>query len=113
MPGMQDVYAKFDCLVEVRCQICGRSFAVGACSDDPVADLCAHGVKVASAVMPTATDPGFAYWGDAPWHEDGLGQCAGTTMSSELVRVLEFWARDERFEWARMAEREVAFAQGA
>ena len=108
-PGMQDVYAHYECLLEIRCQGCGRTFMVGACAQTFAVRLCPHGhaPDVVRPALPTATDPGVAGFGDAPWHETCGGMCAGCTMSTEPLRVVEFWERDAGRHWTRVPEREV------
>lgn len=104
-PGLQDVYADYDALLLVRCQGCSRQFEVGACAQR-------FGVRpdgeVAEAELPDEFSTGDFGYGDAPWHEDGSGMCAGVTMSAVPVAVIEFWTRDG-FDWRRQPERERAF----
>lgn len=112
-PGMQNVYARYDCLAEVKCQACGRLFLVGACTGSPVVEVDKDGeVQMRYPKLPTPTDPGFVFWGDAPWHEEvgWAGMCPGVTMTADLVRVVEFWVYGRGTNpWERHPEYEVPF----
>lgn len=107
-PGMQSVYANYDALIEIRCQSCGRVFLVGCCASQFEVGRCEHGGTVIKTVLPTVANPGFVWWGDAPSHEVSGGRCAGNTMSSELVRVVEFWeCTGQMPEWTRVSKLEI------
>lgn len=102
-PGMQNIYAKYDCLFLVRCQSCGREFQVGACADSFEFRM---QIDVPRApVLPKRGDGGSFGFGDAPWHDMG-NRCAGTTMGTIPVRVMEFW-QNERAGWKRLPQHEV------
>lgn len=47
------------------------------------------------------------FYGDPPSHRDHMGNiCAGVTMSSTSLRVLEAWERSTFNEWIRYPELE-------
>jgi hypothetical protein len=120
-----NIYAEFRCLIEIRCQGCQRVFPVASVWS--VMDIIAHGWEENDSWkeqiaydengqnprpvhMPVAGNAGFCFYGDAPWHDyDGgfEGQCSGTTMTTSVVRILEFWKRKDSFEWERDAAHEV------
>lgn len=92
-----NIYAKECALVEILCQSCHRPFAVAF---SWIIDDYEDGVL----------RPGRYEYGDPPRHdadEWGLACAGGDTMSSDSVRVIEFWRRDP-FEWFRVPEREGA-----
>lgn len=62
--------------------------------------------------LPTKEHSGWFAFGDAPWHADSLGQCAGTTMTTDVVRVVEFWTKDggdHALDWQRRPEYEFEY----
>jgi hypothetical protein len=85
--GIYDTYAA---LFLVQCQACHRTFpcAVGS----PHYLLQNNEVVMLNDI--------FAFlerevsWGDAPWHDDD-SQCAGTTMSTSVVKLLSVWERKQ------------------
>lgn len=88
-----DIYAEEAMLIEIRCQACGRTFLVAE-TWNAFGD--ANGHPRLSALV----EHGHADWGDPPRHD-----CVGDTMSSESIRVVEFWKR-VLFDWMRMSELE-------
>ena len=46
-------------------------------------------------------------YGDAPCHTEHGGQCAGTTMSSDFVKVIQFWKKDRIDDWVRIPDLEL------
>lgn len=109
-----DIYFRYAALIEIRCQGCGQTFPVaatwsvtahiGSRYDDVVWDKTGHNPQPKSG-LPKERDAGFCCYGDAPFHPLG-GQCSGTTMTTSVVRILEFWGR-EGIEEKRLAEHEV------
>ena len=101
-PAMLGVYDDFAVLAEIACQACGRRSLVGAgwTRFDVFAD---------PIIERTLADlvESFDY-GDAPRHDyKEMGRCAGETMSSEMVRVVEAWEK-VALEWLRVSEYESA-----
>jgi hypothetical protein len=133
-PREAGVYQDWVALLEIRCQACDQPFLV-------VDDYSRMDVfKVAQqrflrtpgdldlekvdGAMPCAEHPGWFHFGDAPWH--GEQQCAGTTMTTGVYRVVEFWSKDggepivqcgdgqrRGMEWRRRPEFEFAYPDGA
>jgi hypothetical protein len=114
-----NIYAEFAALLEIRCQGCDRLFPVASTwgiSDAIIANRLDDVVWDAEGKNPTPKhglpkegSAGAFGYGDAPWHDyDGgfNGQCAGTTMTTATVRVLQFW--DKRsYDLKRLPECEV------
>ena len=51
-------------------------------------------------------------WGDPPYHTEDLNEqpCyAGSTMTSDTLRILEFWEKDTSFSFQRQPEYEISF----
>ena len=94
-PQMLGVYDDFAVLAEIECQRCSRRFLVGGgwtrfdVFADPIVERTLTGL-VAS----------FDY-GDPPRHGGDAGRCAGETMSSDVVRVVETWER-VGLDWVRL-----------
>lgn len=130
-PEHGGVYDHFSALLEIRCQACQQPFLVAASWDtrDAMEALrVSHredqptDPDVMKPVLPTAESAGSFGYGDAPWHGDR--QCGGTTMSTDVFRVVEFWTRmvDDNFEgsgnpddfdWKRRPEFEFTYPEGA
>ncbi|MCL4414523.1 MAG: hypothetical protein M1522_07235 [Actinobacteria bacterium] len=94
-PSMLGVYDDFAILAEIACQRCGERFLVGGgwTRFDVFADPIVERNLEALAES-------FDY-GDPPRHDDGpMGRCAGETMHSETVRVVEAWEQ-VGFDWVR------------
>lgn len=96
-----NIYANEAALVEIKCQACGHSFLVAIssirydlrCLD---ADITKH--KLAKAIVKKQV-----YYGDPP----NIQCCpAGATMTSDAIRVLEYWTRDN-LEWKRNKKYEI------
>lgn len=107
------IYDRWSALLEIECQGCRRRFLVGDCYStmDLIRDTRDGDPIPAAPVLPTAEHAGWFCFGDAPWHEAEHGQCSGTTMSTGVLRVVEFWAR-EHFEWVRHPEYEFTYPAG-
>lgn len=114
-PSLCGIYDSFVALLEIECQGCGQRFPVSASWDHGAAFISLRAsVSVRedwwkSPVLPTAEDSGHFSFGDAPWH--GEHQCSGTTMSTDVSRILEFWTRDGEpcLEWRRRPEYEFVY----
>lgn len=91
------IYGDWVVLMQVECQSCGKIFH---CSNS----LATHSYftkymrddlekSFAKRHDPEFVLPLLIFWGDAPWHTHGGhqarfdGQCAGTTMSSDVLSV--------------------------
>ena len=112
------IYDRHVALLEIECQSCGQRFPVSASWDhgDAIQAWVSagkpQGFKWEDALeLPTPTNHGGSFtFGDAPWH--GERQCAGTTMTTDTIRVLQFWSRDggeHGFDWRRRPEFEVSY----
>lgn len=113
-PSLLGIYNDWTVLFLVQCQSCAMRFP------------CAAGVStlkyVISALEKNRDNPDFTIsdredmskvlermvgWGDAPWHtSEGVqdsfdGQCAGTTMKTDIVAILEVWHKED-FEWKKV-----------
>jgi len=95
-PEMLGVYDHFAILGEIACQSCGRRFLVA--DSWPRFDMSAK--TISEHVLAELVDS-FDY-GDPPRHDIEAGRCAGETMSSDLVRIVEVW-ESVRFEWVQRA----------
>lgn len=110
-PDLCGVYDTYVALLEIACQACGRRFHV-AVGVDAGWHMVTTGGK--EPELPTRESVGSFDFGDPPRHtcDDG-GLCAGETMSSVPLRVIEFWRRDWRrgglAEWRRDPAHEVRF----
>ncbi len=92
-PDMVNIYASEVCLFEIKCQGCGHIFIV-ALSYHHFFDK----VKLSEAIE----DNNLNY-GDPP----NIGCCdAGPTMTSDSIRVLEFWAKNVSYKWERKPQYE-------
>ena len=85
-----------DCaIVEIACQLCDMRFHV----------LMESGSRDKQTILERIRAKSLWYL-DPP----NVGCCrGGTSMTSETVRVLEYWERAETFQWKRNPEAEVAF----
>ncbi len=105
-PSLLGIYDEWAALFVVECQSCGRTFP------------CAKGIskmsdhrRIVELFEALKTADGALYnlivWGDAPWHDfEGNqasfdSQCAGTTMTTSVVDILQLWHRDR--EWSPVA----------
>lgn len=109
-PELLGIYDDWAVLFEVECEACRHRFpcAIGFCSLDyhlnPTLGLDFH-----NRFDPDKVLPQIVGWGDAPWH-DMYGesafdsQCAGTTMSSSVVYILEVWRKDREWEQIEISQ---------
>ena len=99
-PDMLGIYDDRAVLYEVQCASCGRLFRV------------AESQQLLARLVSGDDDLGYwfrqvaPYYGDAPRHDHPYGgRCAGETMTSDTVRVIEFWRKD-KLDWERVPELE-------
>ena len=95
-PKLVTVYAKVASLIEIACQDCGERFAVG--QPGPTAfelttnNTYNNNYQVLSDVeFERAVGRFPVEYGDAPSH----GGCVGETMTTDLIRAIELWSREE------------------
>lgn len=106
-PQMLGVYDDFAVLAEIACQRCGARFLVAASWTR--LDVFANSMVQRSL---ESLAESFDY-GDPPRHDDGpMGRCAGETMRSETVRVVERWERIG-FDWVRRVAGEASPPDGS
>ncbi len=92
-----DIYADQVVLLLIACQVCGER-SKGAVS---WAALSGQRWRLSELIKLKSLRIGY---GDPP----NVGCCpAGATMGSETIRVIEFWEKNEDFEWVRLPELEV------
>lgn len=91
---LNDIYAKEAALMLIKCQVCRTEFKV-----------CLSSWEIDKKSISDRILNNSLYYGDPP---DFGCCCSGPTMTSDPVRVLEFWKR-ENFEWVRMPELEREF----
>lgn len=112
-PEMCGVYDRYVAFVLIGCQACDQTFRVAVewGAEDMIAAAAAKAGTIDPA-LPTA-DPdrwravGSFHYGDPPIHG-----CAGDTMNSVPLRILEFWHRPSDnspngFDWRRLPEHEI------
>jgi len=83
--GVYDYYAAH---FLVQCQSCLQTFPCATGSQN----YRFHNNEVVMIDDIFAFLEQYVSWGDAPWHDDD-SQCAGTTMSSSVVKLLSVWER--------------------
>lgn len=96
-PRLMGVYDNWVCLYEIACQNCGQEFKVA--ESWRIFDL-KEGKRREEV---TADEVAALHFGDPPAHG-----CIGDTMNCDDLRVLEFWHRNEDFEWVRLPALEIA-----
>jgi len=98
-----DIYAVFAALLEITCQGCGRPLPVSAAwsvCEDALWDKDGKNPLPVEG-LPDKEGSGCFGYGDAPWHtHESGGQCSGTTMSTGVTAVLQFWERAST-DWER------------
>ena len=108
-----DIYARFAALLTIRCQGCGRLMPVAASwsirGNNAQWDADGRIIPKYRGGLPDNNSPGFCDYGDAPWHGDS-GQCSGTTMTTDVVAIAQFWQRNDKHEWERNQEHEFTYA---
>jgi hypothetical protein len=103
-PELCGIYDDTVALVVIRCQSCHQKFFVSVGYDqmDRYKRDETGKFKYKNIVLPTIENPGwFDVWGDPPRHgrQGPEGCAAGDTMTSELVRIAEFWVREREINW--------------
>lgn len=101
-----DIYANEVALVEIECQSCRRKFRVAM-------HLNALDITLGDCdTLEWQVQQGCLFYGDPPRHEyqDTGKRCAGETMSSDVLRVVEFWEK-KSMEWVRVPELERGLTQ--
>ncbi len=95
-----NIYAKEVVLLEIQCQACAKPFLV---------EMHWHPFRSVSEAL-DAGNLGYIEYGDPPRHgyrRDGsISCCAGDTMLSEKVKIVEFW--QQRRKWKRLKKYEVS-----
>jgi len=87
-----NIYADEVALVEIECQGCGKKFLVEL-NWDEMCDVDSLSKRLKKGTLG---------YGDPPNHG-----CVGDTMSSYLIKVVQFWKRDTKeMEWVRVKELE-------
>ena len=124
-PSSCDVYAKYAALLKIRCQGCGREFLVADTWSftDAVERKLMYGNEMIQwdsegkngrpiEDLPDFTSPNCFGYGDAPWHTIEGSPCSGTTMTTEIVAVVEFWRREDgEYEWKRDSAHEFEYKE--
>lgn len=112
-PKLLGIYDKWAVLFLVECQACKKQFKCAA-GTEPFMDAIRRDPTrkwedgdFEKLQEPMTVIDSVLGWGDAPWHtatgaEDQFnGQCAGTTMGTGVVAILEVWHRPSYSEWER------------
>ena len=112
-PSLLGIYDRWAVLFVVECQACQKHFKCAA-GTDPLVDAIRRDPTrqwdegdFEKLKEPMTAIGNILGWGDAPWHnakgeEDKFdGQCAGTTMSTDVVAILEVWHRPSCSDWER------------
>lgn len=98
-----DIYAEEVGLLQIACQNCHTLFEV--CMSSSAYDR----ITRKGATLAGAIGVGTVAYGDPP----NVDCCpAGPTMSSDAVRVIEYWKRED-FEWVREHGMEIALQDEA
>lgn len=103
---MNNIYADEAILFELECQSCGRWYCV-ALSYYRLEHIYTGGPERPSFSEQLKDPEWLPYWGDAPCFQgcDGeMVQCAGSTMTSETLRILEFW-KHENGDWKKVSRK--------
>ena len=96
---MLGVYDEFALLAEIACQSCDQRFLIGeGWRRFEVSPSEIHTQSLIEVV-------GAWTFGDPPRHDDGQRRCAGETMSSVELSIVEAWGRDD-LDWVRHPELE-------
>lgn len=114
-PSLCGVYDEYVALLEIECQSCGDRMLVtdswtksegirfwlmqGKPEDDTA--------RFNSPQLPTPEDSGNFTYGDMPWHRNG---CGGSTMTTDVAQVVEFWKRNAFCEWERQSQYEFKYS---
>jgi hypothetical protein len=95
-PGVStDIYARDCAIAEIACQSCDMRFHVLMESTSRDKHTVAEDIR-----------GGVLAYRDPP----NVGCCAsGPSMTSETIRVIEYWERQETFQWRRDPSLEISF----
>lgn len=92
-----DIYCREACLLLIACQACGHQFRVALSAKDWWWDR--GEFKSDPGMLARAARQKAIYWGDPP----NIGCCAaGPTMTANVHEIVEFWRKNERYEWERV-----------
>lgn len=95
-----NIYADEVVLTEIACQTCGRKFKVAF----SFTKFWTRNSKARS--IQEEIEARSLHYGDPP----NVHCCgSGPTMNSEMIRVIEYWWRNDKFEWRRKPELEIVF----
>lgn len=99
-----DIYAKEVALVLIACQNCKQEFKVAFSYNamDEVRAIAGGHKRISLA---DSIRRGWIHYGDPP-NVECCG--AGPTMNSDPICVLEYWHKDNAFEWQRDQNLEIA-----
>jgi len=92
---VNDIYAREVAFLRIRCQSCHKEFLV-AISWCPI-----HNLRNIAAY--SERKKGDIYYRDPPRHDIDGRCCAGETMTSETLEVIELWKSDIG-KWTRLTE---------
>jgi hypothetical protein len=96
---MLGVYDEFALLAEIACQSCGQRLLIGK-------GWRRFGVSPSDIHTQSLIEVVGAWtFGDSPRHDDGQRRCAGETMSSVELRIVEARKRED-LDWVRHPELE-------
>ena len=104
--AVPNIYASEAVLFVITCAACGQRFAVADSCDQVIARY-SFIEQLAEAVREGRDLADAVSYGDPPFHDDprtcdvAASQCAGTTMLSDTVCVLEVWRRYAGRDWER------------
>lgn len=87
-PDLLGIYDEWAAAFLVQCQSCQETFP---CATGQPNLIFVNGQPEFISDVETFLEQ-YVHWGDAPWH-DGESQCAGTTMSTSIVKLLSVWHR--------------------
>lgn len=95
---MSDIYAKECVLLLIRCQSCGKLFKVSQTGSIFDSEKLARSISMKSVL----------FVGDPP----NMRCCgAGPTMTSDTMRILEYWHRGRGLDWTRDKEFEIVYEE--
>jgi hypothetical protein len=97
-PSLLGVYDEYAVLFLVQCQSCHQVFP---CAVGHSKHVFTSEMKVLKDVHEFIQD--YVGWGDAPHHED-IPQCAGTTMSTSVVKLLSVWEKNRHWEQVEITQ---------
>lgn len=88
---LANIYHRESVLLEVECQWCGMRFDVGL----SISLECLHNLGYKSIVNNLDKIPlSLFFYGDPPFHEVNGGMCAGCSMTSNNIRIIQAWDGD-------------------